>query len=171
MSWHQHRPQHSKWRAPASNPYPVYLARLSPSSEGAQHWRSQGWPVLPHCSSITGAKKHLSLGFKERLEEYWWISPNFILLQVHYMVKESSFFLFNLYTSQQVKWDCRFLPSCGMTTFFSLSPSSTPTNLQSRSPTHQNDPPKVWKESKGTPCPCSWAVCASLLAMQVALAH
>lgn len=118
MSWHQHHPQHSKWRAPPQQAIPTQFIRPGvrvPSTDS-----SQGWPVLL-CSSIRGAKKHLFLGFKERLGEYLWISLNFILLQVHYMVKESSSFLSNLCPSQQVKWDCRFLASSGTCLLFSSS--------------------------------------------------
>lgn len=115
MSWHQHH-QHSKWRAPAGNPYPGYLAR----GEGAQHWQ-QPRLACPPVQLHQRCKEESLLGFKERLGEYFWISLHFILLQVHYMVKESSSFLSNLCPSQQVKWDCRFLASSGTWLLFSSS--------------------------------------------------
>ena len=65
-----------------------------------------------------------STGFKERLGEYLWVSPKFLLLWGHYEVNKNSFstrFLFNLYTSKQAKQDCRVLASRGTRLLYSPS--------------------------------------------------
>lgn len=79
----------------------------------------------------------------------------------------STFFLFNLCTSKQAKWDCRFLASWGKWLLCSPSLPLTPLNLLRSSPTHHS-PAEIEKESKGTQRPCKWAVHHPLAAQAAA---